>query len=273
MNCRICQQSTTRVLQKKVLNKYDVNYFQCNSCNFIQTEEPYWLQEAYENVITKLDIGMVSRNLYLKEQVPSIIDAFFSESKIMLDYAGGYGLFVRIMRDLGYDFYRQDVYCDNLFAEYFDITDTDTSKFDILTAFEVFEHLADPIPEIEKMFALSENIIFTTVIPPKDISDFNSWWYLSPLTGQHISFFTIKALKYIAEKFGKRFYSNGNNIHLFTNKELDVNRVNKIFRTKPESVFEKIKRIVASPGNNVIPRQSLLQKDYHFVEENFLKKV
>jgi 2-polyprenyl-3-methyl-5-hydroxy-6-metoxy-1,4-benzoquinol methylase len=273
MICHICQQTTTQVFHTKVLNKYDVNYFHCDSCNFIQTEYPYWLQESYENAITKLDIGLVSRNIYLKEQVPLIIDAFFPESKIMVDYGGGYGLFVRMMRDMGYNFYRQDIYCENLFAKYFDVSDSDISKFDILTAFEVFEHLVQPITEIEKMFALSDNIIFTTEIAPDNISDFRTWWYVSPLTGQHISFYTIITLQFIADKFGKHFYSNGHNIHLFANKNLNNVMVKKVFNTRIESKLERIKQIVFPNQSEGVLKQSLQQKDYKFVEEMFLKNV
>ena len=55
-------------------------------------------------------------------------------------------MFVRIMRDKGFNFYRQDIHCQNLFAKHFDISNIKiTEKFDLLTAIEVFEHLEDPM--------------------------------------------------------------------------------------------------------------------------------
>ena len=114
MKCHICQNTTSHIFQTKILKKYDVSYHQCSSCRFIQTDDPFWLPEAYENIITSLDIGLISRNLYLQEQIPNIINTCFIKAKSMLDFGGGYGMFVRMMRDKGFDFYRQDIYCDNL---------------------------------------------------------------------------------------------------------------------------------------------------------------
>ncbi len=37
-----------------------------------------------------------------------------------LDYAGGYGVFTRLMRDIGFDFYWHDPYTQNLFANGFE---------------------------------------------------------------------------------------------------------------------------------------------------------
>jgi len=273
MNCKICNSVVHKIAEQLILQKHNISYYQCPNCLLIQTEEPYWLQEAYGNVITKLDIGIISRNLFLKEQIPLIIDAFFPESKIMVDYGGGYGLFVRMMRDMGYNFYRQDIYCENLFAKYFDVSDIDILKFDILTAFEVFEHLALPLPEIEKMFALSDNIIFTTEIAHEDISDFKAWWYVSPMTGQHISFYNIKTLQFIADKFGKHFYSNGHNIHLFVNKNLNNVIVKKVFNNQMESKLERIKQIIFLTQNKVVSKQSLLQEDYKFIEKIILNNA
>ena len=59
MNCKICNTPSVEFVTKQVLTKYNVKYYRCSSCQFIQTEEPYWLDEAYNKAITKLDIGLV----------------------------------------------------------------------------------------------------------------------------------------------------------------------------------------------------------------------
>ncbi len=63
MNCKICNAVSTEIFEKRILNKYTSQYYQCNACDFIQTDEPIWLQEAYNNAITSLDIGLLNRNL------------------------------------------------------------------------------------------------------------------------------------------------------------------------------------------------------------------
>lgn len=265
MTCKICSSSTSVITNKLVLNKYNVNYHQCDSCKFIQTDEPFWIEEAYQSAITSLDIGLISRNIYLKDIVSKIIENNFPSAKIMIDYGGGYGMFVRMMRDLGFNFYRQDVYCENLFATYFDVKDANVNRFDILTSFEVFEHLVNPIEEIKKMFELSDTIIFSTELIPTNKNDFSSWWYVTPLTGQHVAFYDKKTLAFIAEKFGKKLYTNGSNLHIL----ISVNKEINPFAVPQKSIIEKIIQKLIGKTKTENTRESLLQVDYNFI----LKKL
>src|SRR5262245_33277870 len=137
MKCKICNSPSEEIFRKIVLQKYDVGYYKCTECSFVQTQEVTWLEEAYQSAITSLDIGLLSRNIHLKEVISKIIDCCFPEAKTMLDYAGGYGTFTRLMRDKGYNFYNQDDYCENIFAKHFDIKDANQKKFDLVTGFEV----------------------------------------------------------------------------------------------------------------------------------------
>src|SRR4051812_21742063 len=108
--CKICKGSAQKIFSKIILKKYPAEYFQCSDCGFVQTSEPLWIKEAYNNAITTLDIGLISRSVRLRHEVTPIIDACFPDAAVMLDYAGGYGAFVRLMRDSGFNFYRQDIY-------------------------------------------------------------------------------------------------------------------------------------------------------------------
>ena len=221
--CKICGSESTYLLQKKLLSKYKVSFFRCPQCHFIQTESPtHWLTEAYSSAIASLDIGLIFRNILFLGRTERLIKKHFVGRKgHFLDYAGGYGLFVRLMRDKGYDFYRQDIYCQNLFAEYFDIDDTDNKKFDLVTAFEVFEHLTDPLQEIRQMFEYSESVLFSTELQtPKVEKDLSNWWYFVPETGQHVAIYHQKSLEHIASLLGKNFYTDGKALHLITNKKL-----------------------------------------------------
>ena len=63
---------------------------------FLQTEEPYWLAEAYSSVICAEE--SVARNLDLAKRVPILLYYFFNYNAQFVDYAGGYGIFTRMMR-------------------------------------------------------------------------------------------------------------------------------------------------------------------------------
>ncbi|MBP6409487.1 MAG: class I SAM-dependent methyltransferase [Pseudarcicella sp.] len=268
--CKVCNSKSEIIFDKIILNKYKSNYYKCTKCSFVQTDEPFWFEESYLSAITSLDIGLPQRNLDLKEDTRKIINSCFSEAKLFLDYAGGYGLFVRYMRDQGFDFYRQDDYCENLFAKHFDVLDTDYKKFDVVTAFEVFEHFRNPIEEIEKVLKYSDTIIFSTELLPSNNTDIENWWYITNETGQHIAFYSEKTMRFIAEKFNLKYYNKNNSLHIFTSKSLTTLQL--------KFAFKKVRKYSLSyfkgkfyGVNSKIKRNSLLEKDYNFIKNNLYK--
>jgi 2-polyprenyl-3-methyl-5-hydroxy-6-metoxy-1,4-benzoquinol methylase len=134
----------------------------------MQTEEPYWLAEAYSSAISDLDLGPVNRAITGARIVEGVIVLAFDPNAKFVDWGGGYGVFTRLMRDKGYDFYWSDAYCQNLFAKHF-VADADQS-YEMMTCFEVFEHLVQPMAEIKVMLKMAPNILFTTQLPPSPLT-------------------------------------------------------------------------------------------------------
>jgi 2-polyprenyl-3-methyl-5-hydroxy-6-metoxy-1,4-benzoquinol methylase len=267
--CPVCDHQMDFLFKTLVLHKYDVSYFQCTHCNFIQTEKPYWLNEAYASPISNLDIGLISRNMELVPKVDLIINLYFDPDGKFLDYGGGYGMMVRMMRDKGYHFYRQDRYCENLFARSFDLNDLEqhgkAKTFELLSAFEVFEHLENPLAEIEEMFSYSKNILFSTELQPTSpIRHPDDWWYFIPSAGQHIAFYSEKSLEMIAEKSGVKYYKISNGLHLFTANEIDLKELAGIEKNKLRKWFYYRYKYKA--------RTSLLSSDFNkIIEKGILK--
>jgi hypothetical protein len=262
VECKICTQKCNNIFKATILEKYEVQYFQCESCSFIQTETPHWLDEAYSNAITSLDIGLISRNISFSDLLFPKIQKYFGAKSKYLDYGGGYGMFVRMMRDKGLNFYRQDIYCENLFAKHFDISDLENKNdFVLVTAFEVFEHLENPLQEIQKMFIHAPSILFSTIVQAKDtFKSKEDWWYFIPETGQHIALYSYKSLEVIAKHFGKQLYSNGSSLHLMTNKALP----SKVLR---KSLSKKILGRLYHDNYN-----SLQQSDFLMIKELLKQK-
>jgi 2-polyprenyl-3-methyl-5-hydroxy-6-metoxy-1,4-benzoquinol methylase len=272
MNCKICNSTVIPFYKGKILNKYEVNYFRCNSCGFIQTENPHWLNEAYSEAIADLDIGLLDRNIVFSELVEKLILIFYPGSKYYLDYGGGYGLFVRRMRDKGFSFYRYDIYCQNIFAKYFDVKDAPVKKFDIITAFEVFEHLNEPLAEVAKMFELGDSLFFSTLLAPETPKAFDEWWYRAPLSGQHIAFYTLESLKIVAEKFNKKLYSNGTNFHVLSNAVIDEGKWKEVFSPSNKTVLQRVIGKIKGKSPSV-HRKSLTEDDYKMIEQMILKST
>lgn len=220
MTCKICNQATALFAQAEIIDTYAIAYYQCPQCGFVQTEQPYWLEEVYTEAINESDIGLVGRNLTQLQITRALLTLFFEGDGTFVDYGGGYGLFVRLMRDKGFDFYRYDSYCENLFAKGFDAEVPPAASYELLTAFEVFEHLVDPLPEIEKMLHFSRTIFFSTELLPQTNPKPGEWWYYGLEHGQHVSLYTRRSLEVVADKLGLNYYTNGVSLHLLTEKKL-----------------------------------------------------
>lgn len=270
MISKITGGETRELLTAKVLGRYDVKYYQCLETGFIQTEEPYWLDEAYSTAITKLDIGLPYRNELLRDKVVAILSQYFDTNSKFLDYGGGYGLFTRLMRDKGFDFYHTDMYCKNLFAEYFDLTDSPPNTyFELTTAFEVFEHLTNPLLEIETISKYSDSILFSTeLVSNQTLNTVDDWWYFIPETGQHIALYTLQSLQYIANKWDYNFYTDGSELHLFTKKKLPQNPFNEKLPFLIRKMTKLLKKYHAKKQNNI---ESLLQKDWEYIKKKLSK--
>lgn len=217
MNCKICNKPAQERFRHLVLNKYEVKYYYCSDCIFLQTEEPYWLEEAYAKPIDDSDTGYVSRNIYLARRTLTFFFALFSLKKTFLDYAGGYGILTRLMRDYGLDFLWSDLYTKNLFAPGFEYHN---QKIEALTCFECFEHFVSPVIDLEKLLKISENIFFSTRLLPTPLPPPEAWDYYGFKHGQHLSFYSSQTLSILAIKNNLNYYSDGKNLHLFTTKKI-----------------------------------------------------
>lgn len=220
MSCAICQAPASYFATATFLGKHEAKLSRCTNCGFVQTEDPFWLDEAYSVAITGSDVGLVKRNLDMTAICTVVISLLFNSHGTFVDYAGGYGLFVRLMRDSGFDFVWNDKYCDNLFAQGLVAQAAGSMPVEMLTAFEVFEHFVDPVGELERMLTYSRNILFTTQLLPEPAPKPDQWWYYGVEHGQHIAFYTRRSFVSLAERFGLNFYTNGTSMHLFTEKRL-----------------------------------------------------
>lgn len=79
MNCKICLKENKEIFKSTILSKYKISYFYCNSCGFLQTEEPYWLSEAYKDPINISDTGYVARNISLSKKLTILLFLFFNK--------------------------------------------------------------------------------------------------------------------------------------------------------------------------------------------------
>lgn len=215
--CRVCGGKATEQFDGTVRGKYRIKYYRCGECGFLQTQKPYWLQEAYEESINLSDTGLVRRNLWLSNVTVLIMFLLRFPKGTGLDYGGGYGLFVRLMRDKGIDFRWEDPWTKNLFARGFEYRAGD--YVNLVTSFEAFEHFEKPKDEIEQMLQRGDNILFSTHLLPEPVPAPDQWWYYDLENGQHIGFYGRKTLEWIARQYGMHL-STAWSVHLLSRRRI-----------------------------------------------------
>ena len=203
-SCRLCSGHLITKFKLVVLNKHQIQYYQCTECLSLQTEPAYWLADAYGQNLSNLDTGAVQRN-WNNFYVVHILCHIF-KLKNLLDLGGGDGLLCRSLRDYEINCYVQDAYASPTYAQGF--TDPDFEAPDLVLAFEVWEHLPNPSIDLDKFFGKDPKMLLVTTAVYSDQS--SDWWYLSPESGQHIFFYSYKALEHIAKQ-------NGYEMHLIEN--------------------------------------------------------
>jgi len=216
LNCRLCSSAISGQFANAKIFERHVQYYECKSCGYVQTEEPTWLDEAYASPINPSDTGIMARNLSNVGLVLASLTLMKERRGKVVDYAGGHGFLVRLLRDKGIDAFWADPYSENLVARGFEYSGEGAS---LVTAFEAFEHFVNPVEEMERLLAISPNILLTTTLAPRPAPQPSDWWYYGLDHGQHIGFYRVETLQYLAEKFGLNLLSNGVTTHLFTKEK------------------------------------------------------
>ncbi|MDZ7891007.1 MAG: class I SAM-dependent methyltransferase [Rhodoferax sp.] len=240
-SCRLCGNASINSIFGASIFDVNINYFDCAVCSYVQTEQPHWLDRAYESAINNCDTGIMARNLSNIGLVLATLSVLNRASGTVVDCAGGYGILVRLLRDRGVEALWSDPYCENLLAVGFEHT---TEKAELVTAFEAFEHFVDPLLEVEKLFAVAPNLLISTslIATPAPLPD--KWWYYGLDHGQHIGFFRLQTLQFIAEKFNKHMVTDGVGYHLFTDKPISATEWNlkaRVARRMPSLFSRKLR--------------------------------
>jgi SAM-dependent methyltransferase len=130
-----------------------------------------------------------------------------------LDFGGGDGLLTKILNQSNWQSKSYDPFVHR------DIDIKQLGKFDLITAYEVFEHVPDVQTLMSNLrFLLNKNglVLFSTLLTDGNIHPGGklNWWYASPRNG-HISLFSKQSLVILSTKFGFKFGSFSRNTHFF----------------------------------------------------------
>lgn len=252
--CRLCGGPADRQFVKTLLRKYEVGYYLCRQCNSLQTEEPYWLDEAYRSGnLADLDPGPFMRSI-------NSMTALYISAKIIglprrpqvVDVGGGVGLLCRMLRDIGFDAHVSDRYATNALARGFDDTG---APADIVCAFEVAEHFADP--KEGKKQILGRGAPVCVVGTDTFRGQGEDWTYLSPLSGQHVFFYSESGMRMLAADHSYHYERVGN-LHYFLRDPLSRLRGGLLWRALLERRAKWVRAYLALGFTNRFAEADIL---------------
>lgn len=224
-DCLICGGPTRVVFTARVRGSVDTALAQCTACEFVSLDEAAGLEHAREHGPVAADTGMVARTLGLLPSLASLLPLFARPEEPILDYGAGSGLLVRCLRDAGFRCWWHDPFAANIHARGFEAAFGTGTRFPVVVAIEVIEHLRSPLRTLDSLvaetgastFVLSTQLFDGSTPPPP------SWWYYDFESGQHVSFFNRRAMSELASRLGMR-YVESRPLHVLTRESLSAAR-------------------------------------------------
>jgi SAM-dependent methyltransferase len=192
-----------------------IYYRRCPRCGFtFTTAFDGWDFDAFRKHIYNDDYLLVDPD-YVEVRPAgnaAIIAKSFADARAamtILDYGGGAGLLAARLREQGYTAATYDP-----FSQFNQLPE---EQYDLITCFEVMEHVPSPEKTVAEMVALMKKpgaILFSTLVQPANIDQVGlSWWYASPRNG-HISLYTNVALALLFAPHGMKVGSFTDNLHI-----------------------------------------------------------
>lgn len=241
--CPVCTGPVESFAEGVVLRRHAVEYLRCQRCGLIFLPRPHWLEEAYASPIARADTGLLRRCRKLSHLTTAVIRSEGLRQGTFLDWAGGYGTLTQLMRDRGYDYWHHDDYTSAIFAR--DFVDDASGQYDLVTAFEVVEHLADPVHELAAISRRTDLLLCSTLLLPEPPPLIDEWWYYGVEAGQHVTFHTLESLQVLATRLDYRLASNGRDWHLFHRQPIRC-LTRLVLSPKTPQVAEALRGVVSS---------------------------
>lgn len=200
------------------LSGFPVYYSICNQCSFTRCDtlnswsEKEFIDFIYNDDYIKIDPDYVSSRPLSNAQLIQNLFASSQDQIRHLDYGGGNGVLSNHLREQGWNSESYDPFPAN------SVRLEEMGRFNLITAFEVFEHVPDPNTLMHQLNRLLDEeglIVFSTLVSDQHLSPNHriNWWYCSPRNG-HVSLFSSRSLMALAGKNAYHFGSFNESLHV-----------------------------------------------------------
>lgn len=194
---------------------YPVYYRRCPQCAFtFTTAFDTWEWDDFRAHIYNDDYIVVDPDFVELRPASNahLIAGSFPDAKTslrILDYGGGNGVLAARLREAGFSATTYDPYSV--------LNELPGERFDLVTCFEVLEHVPTPQETVARLVALLKQpgaILFSTLLQPKEFAAMGlNWWYAGPRNG-HVSLYSSQSLALLFQPHGMKVASFGDNLHL-----------------------------------------------------------
>lgn len=201
--------------RRLALSGYPVYFRRCMGCGFaFTTAFDGWTQEEFCQRIYNEDYIQVDPDFVetRPRQNAELISKNFRVGpgpRQVLDYGGGSGLLSELLCAMGMSASTYDPFSQH--------NQQPEGPFELITCFEVMEHVPDPRQTAAAMHGLLAEggaILFSTLVQPQPFDAVGlNWWYAGPRNG-HISLYTPAALAALFSPFGLRVASFSPGLHI-----------------------------------------------------------
>jgi hypothetical protein len=204
------------------LSGIPIYYYLCQKCGFCFAPEfRNWSLNDFSEKIYNSDYIEVDPNHEVNRPTGNsklLIKMFgkYIEYIQHLDYGGGNGLLSELLIQAGWHSESYDPFINT------NITLEELGSFNLITSFEVFEHVPDVnilMSHFDSLLNEEGMIFFSTLLSDGHIklNQRLSWWYASPRNG-HISLFSKKSLKTLADNYNYQVGSFSPGLHAMFKK-------------------------------------------------------
>ncbi|MEO8223710.1 MAG: class I SAM-dependent methyltransferase [Gammaproteobacteria bacterium] len=196
-----------------------VHYVICGSCGFAHAPEfARWTPADFARDIYNDGYAAVDPDhaeLRPRINAESLLATFGERGRALrhLDYGGGAGLLSELLGRAGW----RSVCLDPFFSG--DKASADTGPFQLITCYEVFEHVADVrqlAASLAALLAADGLVLFSTQVSDGQLHPGQSpdWWYAAPRNG-HISLHSSRSLALLGQQQGFSFASFSEGLHVY----------------------------------------------------------
>lgn len=221
MNCPICQghgDHNADIPFSKSCEVFDsagelIEYLTCRECGFS------WAPELCAKDKDWFSVNIYNADYHLFDpeydgaraarQAQNIIYAYHWARKQIrhLDFGSGNGLLTERLKRAGFDSVAYDPFVH---------LEAPAGRFNLITCFEVFEHVPDPQQLMRHLASYLDDtgILIASTLLSDDQGPLLDWWYASPRNG-HISLYSGRSLGELAVQHSLRAHISSEGTHSF----------------------------------------------------------